>query len=155
MKSDFDDYVTSVLNSVGWDENRIVDSTHSIEILRNAGFVPTVHVENFLSSFGGLSFTPPANPQGAYGPGELSFDVEDPICDFELVSFWEKKYGKGFCPVGAASRRATITLGENETFYLLSDIGIHLAGESLVDCMNCLVGAYTKHSVVALARGEE
>jgi hypothetical protein len=155
MKPNFDEYVTSVLKSAGWDENRVVDSTHSIDVLKKAGFVPTVHVEDFLSSFGGLRFTPPANPVGAYRPGELSFDLADPICDFELVSYWSKEYGELFCPVGAESRRATVVIGKGEKFYLLSDIGIHLAGESVVECMNCLVGAYTKPSVVLLAPGEE
>ena len=60
-----------------------------------------------------------------------------------------------FCPVGAACERATVVIGKGEGFYLLSDIGIHLVGESVVECMNCLVGAYTKPSVVLLAPGEE
>lgn len=155
MKHEFDDYVKTILKSAGWDESRLVDSTHSIELLRNAGFVPTGHVEDFLNSFGGLRFTPPANPEGAYRPGELSFDLTDPICDFELASYWAKESGEQYCPVGAASRRATIVIGKGERFYLLSDIGIHLAGESLTECMECLVGAYTQPSVVLLAPGEE
>jgi hypothetical protein len=155
MKPNFDEYVTSVLSSAGWDEKRHVETAHSIEVLRNAGFVPTKQVENFLSSFGGICFTPPVNPEGAYRPGEFSIDLTDPICDFELVSYWSKEYGEMFCPVGAESRRATVVIGESERFYLVADIGIHLAGESLVECMNCLVGAYTRPSVVLLAPGEE
>ncbi|MFN0019832.1 MAG: SUKH-3 domain-containing protein [Pirellulaceae bacterium] len=154
MTAQFHENVASILSAEGWHESRFVDATHWIDSLKDAGFTPTVQVERFLSNFGGLKFKPPMNPNGAYRPGELSFDPSDPVCDFNLVSHWSEKFGEDFCPIGAASRRATIVIGKSGLFYLVSDIGIHHVGNTLSECLDCLVGATSKPSVALLALGE-
>jgi hypothetical protein len=65
MNLQFHEYVAAILKTDGWHERRFVDATNWIGILKDAGFRPTANVETFLSSFGGLKFTPPMNPEGA------------------------------------------------------------------------------------------
>ena len=154
MNLQFHEYVATILHKEGWHEDRFVDPNYWIRILKDAGFQPTPNVETILSSFGGLKFEPPMNPEGAFRPEELHFDPTDPICNFDLVWYWSRKFGEIFCPIGAACGRAAIVIGESGAYYLVSDVGIHLAGATFVDCMDCLVRAASKPSIVLLAPEE-
>ncbi|KAA0132213.1 hypothetical protein FYZ48_28880 [Gimesia chilikensis] len=93
--------------------------------------------------------------KGKYRPEELSFSPADPVCEFERVSYWTKKLNEVLCPVGAVFRRATLCIGESGTYYLISDVGVYLAGETLLDCMNCLIAASTKPTEVLPAPERE
>ena len=155
-KMKFDLSVETILKANGWTENRSVDPSPWIQTLNDNGFDVTPDVEAFfLKCFGGLQFTPPINPKGKYRPEELSFSPADPVCEFERVSYWAKKLNEVLCPVGAVFRRATLCIGESGTYYLISDVGVSLAGETLFDCMKCLIEASTKPTEVLPAPERE
>ena len=151
----FNEYVESILKVNGWTENRSVDPTPWIQALNDNGFEVTSDVEVFLECFGGLRFTPPINPEGKYRPEELSFSPTDPVCEFKRVCYWAKKLNEALCPVGGVFRRATLCIGESGAYYLISDVGVFLAGETLFDCMKCLIEASARPTEVLLAPERE
>jgi len=88
----------------GWPEGRRIDPTGMLAALRAAGYPTPPAVREFLSRFGGLSFT---NPKGRPpAASDWHFDVYRTVewaVPGKVSGYYGARAGAELCPVGGAA----------------------------------------------------
>jgi hypothetical protein len=135
------EYVQSVLIKVGWSFDRKVSTKQYQIYFDQEGMSYSSAVIKILENFGGITVSPPTNPNSVYATGELRFD---PILAdrSDLVHFWEKKLESSFCSLGSIwGNVALLVLSEKDIYYGLSDAGVHYISDNLADALEVLIAA--------------